>query len=68
MFWSDRGRRDGMISESPRIERASMAGSNRTTIVSSGLSLVPALAIDFKENFLFWADINKWVLVGCLVL
>lgn len=49
MYWSDWG-------TYPKIERANMDGSSRTTLVSSGLIWVNSLALDFKKRLLYWCD------------
>ena len=49
MYWSDWG-------ASPKIEKANMDGTARTTLVSSGLYWVNSLALDFKNKLLYWCD------------
>lgn len=49
MYWSDWG-------SSPKIEQASMDGSERTVLVSSGLVWVNSLALDFENRLLYWCD------------
>lgn len=49
MYWSDWG-------SSPKIEQANMDGTARTVLVSSGLSWVNSLALDFKNRLLYWCD------------
>ena len=49
MYWSDWG-------FSPKIEKSNMDGTDRTTIVSSGLMWVNSLALDFKKKLLYWCD------------
>ena len=49
MYWSDWG-------AFPKIEQANMDGTSRTTFVSSGLSWVNALALDYKNKLLYWCD------------
>ena len=49
MYWSDWG-------ASPKIEQANMDGTARTVLVSSGLSWVNSLALDFKNRLLYWCD------------
>ena len=49
MYWSDWG-------SAPKIEQANMDGTARTTLVSSGLAWVNALALDFKNKLLYWCD------------
>ena len=49
MYWSDWG-------SSPKIEQANMDGSNRKTLVNSGLVWVNSLALDYKNRLLYWCD------------
>lgn len=49
MFWSDWGVK-------PKIERASMDGSHRKTLISQKLGWPNGLAIDFEKKRLYWAD------------
>ena len=49
IFWTDSG-------QSPKIERATLNGEGRTTIVSSGLLWPNDVVIDFSSNQLFWVD------------
>ena len=49
MFWTDWG-------QNPKIERATLNGEGRTTIVSSGLVWPNDVVIDFSSNQLFWVD------------
>lgn len=49
MFWTDWGR-------NPRIERASMDGKLRTTIISNKLYWPNGLTIDYPNNLLYFAD------------
>ncbi|XP_061184431.1 low-density lipoprotein receptor-related protein 6-like [Saccostrea echinata] len=43
----------------PRIEKASMDGENRTTIVHTGLIRVLVLSIDVVSDLLYWADYGR---------
>ena len=52
MFWSDWG-------ETPRIVRASMDGSGRRNIITSGIKWPNGLAVDYDEPKLFWLDAHK---------
>jgi len=49
MYWGSRGL-------SSKIEQANMDGSNRATLVSSGLKWVNSLAIDYRSRLLYWCD------------
>ena len=53
LFWTDWDKND------PRIERALMDGSNRTSLKSSGLKYPNGLAIDFSSNRLYWCDAGQ---------
>lgn len=48
MYWSDVG--------TDRIERATMDGNFRTTLHSTGLSVVYGLTLDYDSQTLYWAD------------
>ena len=49
MYWSDWG-------SLPKIEQANMDGTARTTLVSSGLTGVNSLALDYQNRLLYWCD------------
>ena len=49
MYWGGRG-------ISLKIEQANMDGSARTTLVSSGLTWVNSLAMDYQNRLLYWCD------------
>lgn len=49
MYWSDWGAK-------PKIEQASMDGSNRQVLISEKLIWPNGLAIDFEMKRLYWAD------------
>ena len=49
MYWGGRG-------VSLKIEQANMDGSGRTTLVSSGLTWVNSLAMDYQNRLLYWCD------------
>ena len=51
MYWSDWG-------ASPKIEQANMDGTARTILVSSGLAWVNSLALDFRNDLLYWCDVQ----------
>ncbi|KAI3389567.1 hypothetical protein SNEBB_009857 [Seison nebaliae] len=50
MFWTS------WENKKAKIIRASMSGSNRTTIVSEKLKWPNALTIDYEDNYLYFAD------------
>ena len=49
MYWSDWG-------SWPKIEQANMDGSARKILVSSGLTWVNSLAMDYQKRLLYWCD------------
>ena len=49
MYWGGRG-------VSLKIERANMDGSARIALVSSGLTWVNSLAMDYQSRLLYWCD------------
>ncbi|XP_076447106.1 uncharacterized protein LOC143284291 [Babylonia areolata] len=49
MFWTDRG-------SAPKIERANYDGSDRRTLVSTGLYAPNVLSLDVPNNRLLWLD------------
>ncbi|XP_076313100.1 LDL receptor protein 1 isoform X3 [Tachypleus tridentatus] len=49
LFWSDWG-------FLPRIERASLDGTDRTVLVNTSLQMIVDLALDLKEDKLYWCD------------
>lgn len=49
MYWSDWG-------SLAKIEQANMDGSARKTLVSSGLTRVNSLAMDYQNRLLYWCD------------
>ena len=54
MYWTDWGKK-------PKIERASLDGSRRSTIIDSDLGWPNGVAVDFTENNpkIYWADAKK---------
>lgn len=48
LYWTDVG--------TDRIERASMDGTSRTVLHSTGLSRVYAMTLDYDSQILYWAD------------
>ena len=49
MYWGGRG-------ISLKIEQANMDGTARKTLVSSGLTWVNSLAMDYQNRLLYWCD------------
>ena len=49
LFWTDWGKK-------PKIERSTLSGTDRVTIVSTNLTWPNDLAIDFKQQRLYWVD------------
>ena len=58
LFWSDWGRR-------PRIERAGLDGSNRTTIISTKIYWPNGLAIDLFRERIYFADAHLDYIESC---
>ena len=50
-YWTDVG--------TDRIERASMDGTSRTVLHSTGLSTVYGLTLDYDNQVLYWADYSN---------
>lgn len=57
MFFSDNG-------PNPRIEKASLDGEDRVTIVYKGLSRVLSLTLDTANKKLYWADVQRHTIEG----
>lgn len=54
LYWTDWG--------SPaKIERATLGGSFRKAIITTGLSAPNGLTLDYDERMLYWADANEYV-------
>lgn len=49
MFWTEWGSR-------PRIERAGMDGTQRTSIVRTDVKWLNGLAVDYQKKRLYWID------------
>ena len=49
MYWTDWGKQ-------PKIERASLDGSDRTVLVNSHLGWPNGLALDYSAGKLYWGD------------
>lgn len=54
MYWTD-------WSTNAQIERATMAGNFRNSIVNRDLVWPNGLTLDYKENLLYWADASLYV-------
>ncbi|XP_061194926.1 low-density lipoprotein receptor-related protein 4-like [Saccostrea echinata] len=52
LFWSDWG-------FFPKIEMSDLLGLNRRTVVSDNMLAPRGIAIDYKENVLYWVDSHK---------
>ncbi len=54
MFWADAG-------SSPKIEKASMDGTSRTVLHSTGLSTPTGVTVDYETQTIYWIDysLNK---------
>ncbi|KAK3087117.1 hypothetical protein FSP39_001901 [Pinctada imbricata] len=58
MFWSDHTKTSG------KIERASLAGQDRTVIVT-GTAWVPDMTVDTASKNIFWIDIQRHTVESC---
>lgn len=54
LYWTDWG--------SPaKIERSTLGGNFRTSIIDSGLTTPNGLSLDYEERMLYWADASLYV-------
>jgi len=53
LYWTDWG-------TTPKIERATLAGNGKTSIVSLDLHWPNGLTIDFDDDKLYWADAERY--------
>ncbi|XP_066267551.1 low-density lipoprotein receptor-related protein 6-like [Branchiostoma lanceolatum] len=58
VFWSDWG-------QSPKIERSTLSGEDRTTIVEIGLGRPSGLVIDYVKKRLYFADTEHDIIDSC---
>eukprot|EP00058_Branchiostoma_floridae_P017897 XP_002603386.1 hypothetical protein BRAFLDRAFT_80379 [Branchiostoma floridae] len=58
VFWSDWG-------QSPKIERSTLSGENRTVILDSDLGRPSGLSIDYVTNRLYFADTELDAIYAC---
>ena len=49
MYWTDWGKH-------PKIERANLDGTERVTMVNTSLGWPNGLALDYKNNKMYWGD------------
>jgi len=63
IYWTDWG-------QTPKIERARLDGTERTTFVSSGVQFPNGLAIDKSDKMLYWAgtDTKKYGIIEAISL
>jgi hypothetical protein len=52
LFWSDTGK-------TPKIERSSLSGEQRTRIVKTGLLRPISMTVDYQDQRIFWVDASR---------
>lgn len=61
LYWTDWG-------YPAKIERATLGGNFRTTIINSSLTTPNGLSIDYEERMLYWADASLYVQFVLMVI
>lgn len=60
MYWTDWG-------EHPKIERASLDGTDRVVLLNSSLGWPNGLAIDYSAGKLYWGDAKTDKIEVCVI-
>ena len=55
MFWTD-------FETNPKVEKSTLDGTQRVTIVTANLSLPTGISLDRRNKIVYWADYNKGVI------